>query len=532
MSKTIYTNGAIYTLDANQPIVESVVVENGRITDVGSHADMVLQWGKNNAKVIDLQGKMVTPGLTDSHLHLSGIAFQYLDLNLTGVTSKRDMLEKIRERANKIPSSKWLLGIGWDENLFIDGTIPTIQELDHVAPHCPIFLKRVCHHAFLVNSKALELCHYHPAITVPTGGNVLLDPGTKKPTGLLLESASNLITEYIPERTYDELKHALEQAMKYAIKQGLTSVHTNDPLYLGGFDQTYKMYDELLNKEQKGLRCNLLIDYPFLSRLKERGLYAGYGNDKLQIGAIKIFADGALGRRTALLSESYHDAPNQFGEAQYDQKTLYKMVKEARGHSMPIAVHTIGDQAVENVLQVLDQFPKAKHRDRIIHVSVLREDLIQRLADPSLVADIQPRFLVGDFPWVQERLGERRIQHLYAWKSLLSAGVLCAGGSDAPVEPLDPLLGIHAAVTRRDPSQSHGGWNEKEKISIYDALKVFTIGGAYATNEEHKKGKITRGKLADMTVYSNNLLLMEDPNELLNTEIEMTIVGGEIVYQK
>ncbi|MFK2826993.1 amidohydrolase [Bacillus sp. B190/17] len=532
MSKTIYTNGAIYTLDTNQPIVQSVVVEDGKIIDIGSHADMTLQWGRNEAKVIDLQGKMVTPGLVDSHLHLSGVAFQYLDLNLIGVTSKREMLEKIKERANATPPGKWLLGIGWDENLFTDGTIPTIQELDHIAPHCPVFLKRVCHHAFLVNSKALEMCNYHPSLAVPTGGSIILDPDTKKPTGLLLESASKLITERIPERTYEELKDGLEQAMNHAIQRGLTSVHTNDPLYLGGFDQTYKMYDELLNKERKGLRCNLLIDYPFLSRLKEREMYAGYGNDRLQIGAIKIFADGALGRRTALLSAPYHDAPGQYGEAQHSQEELYQMVKEARAYSMPIAVHTIGDQAVENVLQVLDQFPKVKQRDRIIHVSLLREDLIERLADPNLVADIQPRFLVGDFPWVQDRLGEKRIQYLYAWKSLLAAGVLCGGGSDAPVEPVDPLLGIHAAVTRRAPSQSHDGWNKKEKISMLEALKVFTVGGAYATNEEHKKGTIARGKLADMTVYSNNLLSMNAPDELLNTDIEMTVIGGEIVYQK
>jgi predicted amidohydrolase YtcJ len=316
--------------------------------------------------------------------------------------------------------------------------------------------------------------------------------------------------------------------MKHAVKRGLTSSHTNDPIYLGGFDQTYKMYHELLNEEQKGLRCNLLIDYPFLNRLKERGMYAGYGNDKLQIGAIKIFEDGALGRRTALLSEPYQDAPDQFGEAQHDQETLFQMIKEARDHSMPIAVHTIGDQALENVLQVLDQLPTVKYRDRLIHVSVLREDLIKRLADPSRVADIQPRFVVGDFPWVQERLGEKRMKHVYAWKSLLASGALCAGGSDAPVEPVDPLLGIHAAVTRRDPSQSHEGWNEKEKLSVLDSLKLFTVGGAYATNEEHKKGTLTRGKLADMTVYSNNILSMEDPDELLHTTVEMTIIDGEI----
>ncbi|KKB36247.1 amidohydrolase [Bacillus thermotolerans] len=528
MSRIIYTNGTIYTLDANQPVVESVVVEYGNIVDMGSHADMSLQWGRDGATVVDLQGKMVTPGLIDSHLHLSGVAFQYLDLNLIGVTSKQEMLKRIKERADALPPGKWLLGLGWDENLFEDGGIPTIQELDHVAPHCPVFLKRVCHHAFLVNSKALEISNYDPTAPVPVGGEVILDPDSKKPTGLLLESASKLITSYIPEKTYEELKRALGQAMDYAVKNGMTSAHSNDPIFLGGLDRTYKMYDELINQEQKGLRCNLLIDYPFLDRLKERGMYAGYGNDKLQIGAIKIFEDGALGRRTALLSEPYHDAPDQYGEEQQNLNKLYEIIKAARDHSMPVAVHTIGDQAVENVLNVLEQFPKVKYRDRIIHVSLLREDLVKRLADPSIVADIQPRFIVGDFPWVQDRLGEKRIEYLYAWKSLLDEGVLCAGGSDAPVEPVNPLLGIHAAVTRRAPLQTHNGWNEREKLSMLEALKTFTIGGAYATNEEHKKGTITPGKLADMTVYSKDFFTAEDADELLDTKVEMTVIGGKI----
>lgn len=528
MGRTIFTNGSIYTLDANHPFVEAIVVEDGRVADAGSHQDMMLHWNSRGTKIMDLQGRMVTPGLVDSHLHLSGIAFYFLDLDLTGVGSKRVMLEKIKERVQSVPPGKWLIGMGWDENLFDDGPFPTIEELDHVAPHCPIFLKRVCHHAFLVNSKALELCGVHASTEVPVGGTLVLNPETKKPSGLLLESASRLITDHIPEKTYEELKYALHQAMDLAVKRGLTSVHTNDPLYLGGFSQTYQMYDELINQEQKGLRCNLLIDYPFLQELKEKGMHAGYGNEKLQIGAIKIFADGAFGRRTALLSDAYEDAPGHFGEAMHDWDTLFEMMKQSREHNMPIAIHTIGDQALKNVLDILDRLPTTKFRDRLIHVSLVQKELIQRLAHPSRIADIQPRFVVGDFPWVMERVGEQRTPFLYAWKSLLSSGVLCAGGSDAPVEPIDPLLGIHAAVSRRAPRQTHEGWNENEKLSMLEAVQLFTIGGAYATSEEHIKGTLSKGKFADMTVYSKNLFLMEDPDEILETQIEMTIIDGEI----
>ena len=527
MSKTIYTNGFIYTLDSNQPLVESVVVENGRILDLGSHRDMSLQWGRADSQTIDLAGKMVTPGLIDSHLHLSGLAFNFIDLDLTGVKSKTEMLDKIKQKADTVGPGKWLIGMGWDENLFTEGSIPTIEELDYVAPHCPIYLKRICYHAFLVNSKALEMSHYQPSIEIPKGGTVVLNPQTKKPTGMLLESASQLVSKHIPEKTYEELKNGLGLAMKFAIKKGLTSVHTNDPAYLGGLEQTYKMYNELINHEKSGLRCNLLIDYPFLSELKEKGMFAGFGNEKLQIGAIKIFADGAFGRRTALLSEPYSDEPSQFGEAMQTQDVLYNIVKEAREQSFPVAVHTIGDKALENVLDILDQFPRVNYRDRIIHTSLVRDDLIQRLADPSIVADIQPRFVVGDYPWIIDRIGKKREANLYAWKSLLANGVICAGGSDAPVEPVDPLLGIHAAVTRKTPGNLKT-WNEDQKISMHEAVELFTIGGAYATNEETIKGTISRGKLADMTVYSKNLFSLENTDELLETNIEMTIIDGEI----
>jgi predicted amidohydrolase YtcJ len=532
MTRTIFTNGKFYTFDRSKPLVEAVVVENGKIAATGSHRDMLLQSGQNGSKIIDLAGKMVTPGLIDSHLHLSGVAFNFLELDLIGVRSKREMLEKIRTKAQSLEPGAWLVGMGWDENLFTEGTIPTIEELDHVAPHCPVYLKRVCHHAYLVNSKALEVSQYHPSMEVPAGGTVVLNPDTGKPTGLLLESASKLITKHIPDRTYEELKHGLKQAMQFAVSKGLTSVHTNDPAWLGGFAQTYKMFDELINQEGQGLRCNLLIDFPYLKDLKKSGMYAGYGNDSLQIGAIKIFADGAFGRRTALLSEPYSDAPGQFGDAMLNQEELYDIVKRARELSMPIAVHTIGDQALENVLDILDQFPKVAYRDRLIHVSLVREDLIQRLQDTSRIADIQPRFVVGDYPWIMDRLGSNRESYLYAWKKILNAGVLCAGGSDAPVEPVNPLLGLHAAITRRAPGDTHEGWNGAEKLSMLEALKLFTIGGAYATNEEHLKGTLTPGKLADMTIYSEDLLVMEDPDRLLNTDIEMTVINGKIAYSK
>ncbi|WP_042146806.1 amidohydrolase [Paucisalibacillus sp. EB02] len=530
--RKIFTNGDFYTFDPIKPKVEAVVVENGRFIDSGSHEEIMTYWKGLNTEVVNLEGKTVTPGLVDSHLHMSAIAINLLHVDVTGITSKEEMLYKIKSKAMTLLPGEWLLGRGWDENLFTDGGIPTISELDYVAPHNPLFIPRVCGHAALVNRKALEVSGYHTEMSIPQGGAIVVDDMTKQPTGLILESASEIFKQFIPEYSLEDLKGALRKTIQDAMQKGLTSVHTNDPGFLGGLHNTYKLFDELLNQEQLGLRSNLLIDHEYLNDLKESGMYTGFGNETLQIGAVKLFADGAFGRRTALLSEPYHDEPNEYGEAMYSNEELYDIIRKARELSMPIAVHTIGDQALENVLNQLDKFPTVGYRDRLIHVQALRKELIPRLAVPSRIADIQPRFVVGDFPWVEERLGPERLPLAYAWKTLINSNVICAGGSDSPVEQMDPLLGIHAAVTRKAPGDTHKGWNITEKLTMQEAFKLFTKMGAYPTNEETIKGTISRGKLADMTVYSQNPFELEDPDELLNTVIEMTIIGGDIKYIK
>ena len=530
--RRIFANGKFHTMDQMHPMVEAVVVENGRIIDLGNTTSMKAHWNHGKTEVVDLNEAFVTPGLIDSHLHIAGIAENIRNLNVTDCTSADEMLAEIKKHVERLKPGEWIVGRGWNENEFDNGVIPTIEELDRVAPHNPMYIARICGHASLVNSQALEVCGIHPYIAVPEGGTIVLDEQTRKPSGLFLEAASGLIRKHIPGPTYEAYEKSMRGAIEFSMSKGLTSVHTNDPRFLGGFDQTYKIYDTLLNKEQMGLRCNLLIDHEFMDDLYERGMYTGYGNETLNIGAVKIFVDGAIGRRTALLSEPYSDDLGQYGDAMYSQDALYKIVKQARTLGMPIAVHVIGDQALENILDVLDEFPTVAYRDRLIHVQVLREDLIKRLAMPSRIADIQPRFLAGDFPWVQDRLGEERSKLAYAWKSLMNAGVVCAGGSDCPVEPVDPMLGIHAAVTRKRPDEMHNGYNEREKLTMEEALMLFTKMGAYPTNEETIKGTITRGKLADLTVYDKDLYHLNDPDELLETTIKRTIIGGKTTFEQ
>ncbi|ELK41759.1 hypothetical protein D478_12116 [Brevibacillus agri BAB-2500] len=532
MATTIFKNGRIYTGDSRHLFVEAVVVRDGLVHDLGSDADMLLQYGRSDAQVIDLHGCTATPGLIDSHLHLGWLGLTFLQLDLRTARSKDEMLSLIRQKAEQTAANEWVQGFGWDENLFVDGGgIPTIEELDAVAPHCPIFLPRICGHANLVNSRALELCGYHPDIEVPAGGVIVRDSATGKPTGMLLETASNLITKHIPKPGYETLKNSLRSSIRYAMEHGLTGAHTEDLRELNGLAQTYRLYDELVNGEGLGLRSHLLVYYPHMHELRDLNMTAGSGNSHVQIGAVKIFADGALGRRTAYLSAPYADDPTTSGYPVHEQEELTELVRQARELGMPIAVHTIGDKALEMVLDSLDQFPAVAYRDRLIHTQILRPDLLARLNHPNRIADIQPRFLAGDFPWVIDRVGEERIQHSYIWKTMMKQGIICAAGSDTPVEPINPLLGIHAAVTRKAPGETHNGYLPQEKLTMEEALHLFTLGGAQVTNEDHVKGTLSRGKYADMTVYSRDLFAI-DPDELLDTKVVMTVIGGKVVYNK
>lgn len=529
--KAIYTNGTFYTMNPSKATVQSIVVDNERILDMGAHEDMILQWGRTGTPIINMEEKTIIPGLIDSHLHISSVGINSLELNLIGIKSKDELLAAIKKKASTLLPGEWILGRGWDENIFPDKQIPSIQELDYVAPYFPLFLPRICGHAFLVNSRALSLCGYHTDMFVPYGGTIVTDPSSRKPTGLLLETASTLITKHIPQKSFSQLKDALKNALQDAVSLGLTSIHTNDPNYLGGAIQTYKLFNELVNKEGIGPRSNLLMDYDYLEELKASNMFTGYGNNKVMIGAIKLFADGALGGRTALLSQPYEDDGNNFGNAMYDNDELFQIIKDIRENNMPVAIHAIGDLALKNVLDSLDLFEPTRFRDRLIHVSILNEVLMERLKGSHRISDVQPKFVTSDYPWIIDRLGENRAKFAYPFKTLLQNGVLCAGGSDAPIEPLNPLLGIHAAVTRKKREETHDGYNVQEKLSMYEAIQLFTLGGAYATNEEYEKGTLERGKLCDMTVLSQDPFRMKSADELLTTKVEMTVIGGEIKYR-
>ncbi|WP_018133173.1 amidohydrolase [Effusibacillus pohliae] len=530
---TLFVNGRIYTMERpGSCYATAVAVQEGRIVAVGDTEEIKLQLGRAGTRVIDLEGAAVIPGLIDNHLHLASCGMKLAMLDLSDAADSREMLLALRRWAEKTSAGEWIVGIGWNENRFADKRIPTIAELDEAAPNHPVLLTRICNHVYLANSLAFARAGITRETADPAGGAYGRDTAGNL-NGLVYENASQPLRDAIPKPGYQELKGMLRRSIQHALASGLTSVHTEDVRELGSFADAWRMFRELVVGENLRLRSNLLIYHPHLPELRELGLTTGDGDEWVSVGALKIFADGALGGRTALLSRSYADAPGTYGTAIHTREELNEIAAKARAHGMPVAVHAIGDAAADLALTAMEQNPLPAHRHRLIHAQVLRPEQIERMRrlGGRLAVDIQPRFVASDFPWVQERIPAEWLPTCYAWKTLLDAGLLCGGGSDAPIEPIDPLLGLHAAVTRKRPGKTHDEYQPEQKLTIQQAVRLFTLGGTYATREEAVKGTIAPGKYADLTVLDRDIFA-DHPDVLLETNVIRTVIGGETVYEK
>jgi predicted amidohydrolase YtcJ len=531
MSSQLFINGVIYTLQADQPLVTSVFVKEGKIYDIGDSHQLLAKYSGVDVEVIDFEGKMVLPGLTDSHMHLIAHGMKLLSLDFSACTDALQMKQMLQDKINQTPKGEWVLGVGWNENNFSDRKIFTKEELDECSSGHPILLTRVCGHASISNSLALSIAGISDSTEDPSGGKIMRDDRGNV-TGLLLENAGQLVQEHIPAHTYVFLQESLKKAIKDCWRLGLVGCHSEDLRYSGGFNQTFQLFDNVLHKQQYTFRVNQLVYHDYMDEIIASGKGYGSGTSLFTVGAMKIFTDGAMGGRSALLSESYSDAPGINGVAMYTPEELLRIVKKAREYKFPVAVHTIGDLALEYILDAIEALPALDSQlDRIIHAQVLRHDLLERMTKLPIVVDIQPRFVAADFPWVIERLGEERTRWSYAWKTLLHAGIACAGGSDAPIEPVNPLLGIHAAVTRiRPEEEEHDGYLPEQRLSIQEAIHLFTTGSAFAEQKSAQKGTIEIGKVADFTVLEKDLY-QTSPASWLENKVSMTVIGGQVVYR-
>lgn len=524
--KQLWFGGKIYTMENESDTVEAVLVEDGSILKTGSFNTL-----KKDAETLyDLQGAVMYPGFVDSHLHMIHHGEKLIRLDLSTASSVDEMLQMISDEAQKIPDDQWLFGDAWNENQFPDQRIPTMEELNAIRK-APILLTRVCRHVVLGNSSAFSFGGISENTVAPVGGEIGRDSSGNL-NGLLYEEARTLITNKLP-KTGNEYIQTLTKTLRLSIKEmvayGLTGGHTEDMSYFGHFTNPLQAFQQVVNDEFP-FRIHLLRHHAVFQEMVEQNLQLD--ERFIESGAMKIFLDGALGGSTAALSIPYTDQPNSKGLFIHTDEELKRLVKLARANNEAVAIHMIGDAAVEQALNIIEQYPApSKKRDRFIHCSILRDDLIERIKNLPIVVDAQPAFVPSDFPWIKNRLGEERLHYAYPWRTLLDLGIICAAGTDAPVEHIDPLLTIYAAVERKAPSDQHNGYISKEKISRFEAVQMYTLGSAQASGKEGTRGMIKQGYDADFSIFDRDLFA--GPTEdLLKTKAIKTVIAGKIVFDR
>ena len=438
-------------------------------------------------------------------------------------------MERIKNYAAKLDKGEWILGGNWDHEAWPSKKHPVKELIDEVTRDNPVFVQRLDGHIALANSLALQLAGINKDTPNPQGGEVTKDLQTAEPTGILKDAAQGLVGAVIPSASKEQLKKAIKTAIQHANSLGLTSIQDNTS------QADLEVYQELLKDGELTLRINAWRAGGFYQDFDKIGILPNFGNDMLRIGTMKIFVDGSMGAGTALFYEPYSDDSTTSGIPIYPEDQLYEFVKAIDKAGLQIAAHAIGDKANA---WILNAFEKAyeengtrEARHRIEHAQVVLPDDIKRYKDLGIIASIQPSHCIDDMRWAEKRIGDR-VKHSYLFNSFVKEGVKIAFGTDWTVEPLDPMLGLYAAVTREYPQGGpESGWFPGEKITLEQAIEFYTLGSAYAEFQEEVKGSIKIGKLADLVVLNQNLFEIE-PKEILKTKVDLTILGGNVVFER
>jgi len=526
-------NGNVYTVNEKQPQAQAILVKGGRILFVGSNDDA----RKFHAtRAIDLHGRTVVPGLTDSHCHIFGIGERELTLNLEGTNTLQEFLAKVSERATKSEPGKWITGRGWIETFWTPAQFPTRQDLDKVAAANPVFLTRADGHASVANSAALKIAKIDKNTPNPFGGEILKDKATGEATGMLTDNAQDLVRKNIPKPTSDERERALLTGINREIGLGWCEIQ-NAGSHKEEIDLIKKVYFDA-KARIRFVNCVYGPGEDARNFLNEGAIIDGFEHHFTQ-RTIKVVFDGSLGSRGAALLKPYSDAPDTSGYLTEKPEELRPMFEEALRRGIQVETHAIGDRANRTILDLYeaafkavppDQRPIKEPRWRVEHAQIVDPADLPRFAFLGVIPSMQPSHAISDLFFAPKRLGMDRLAGAYAWQSFLKSGVIICGGSDAPVERGEPMIEFYAAVARKSiKGESGPGWHPEQAVSREQALKMFTIWPAFASFQEKEKGSIGPGKLADFTVLSNDIMKIPPP-EILKTQNEMTIIGGEIVY--
>lgn len=525
--KLLY-NAYIYTQSPSQPTESAILIDRERIVAVGEANHLLPRYP--DAEKQDMGGQVILPGLTDAHLHLKNYALSLQKIDCETQT-KEECLRRVDERARKAKPREWILGHGWNQNVW--GTWPSASELDSVAPDHPVYLTAKSLHAAWANTAALRLANITSQTSDPQNGHIQRGAGGTA-TGILLETAMELVGGVIPEPSIEEIANAMDKAQTILWKMGLTGIHDFDRR------DSFMALQRLHQQGKLKLRVLKNIPVELLDQAYELGLQAGFGDDWLRIGAVKVFMDGALGPHTAAMFQPYIGEGENRGILNLDGEELFERGRKAAQVGLGLTVHAIGDRANHEVLNAYQQLrnyetenrlPALRHR--IEHVQVIHPDDAARLGELNIIASMQPIHATSDMLMADQFWGERS-RLAYAWRTQLDYGARLAFGSDAPVESPNPFWGLHAAVTRRraDGTPSTEGWYPEQKLTMAEALEGFTLGPAYAAGMENRLGRLASNYLADLIVLD----VSQDPftcqaDDLLEMQSSATMVGGEWVWQ-
>lgn len=531
----VIINGKILTIDKDNPIAEAIAIKGEKIIAVGSTKEITGMISKGSTIVIDAEGRLVIPGFNDAHVHFGPLDPDYVELRYT--TDPAVITEKVKIQVAKSKPGELIQGGHWEHEMFIDKRWPQKELLDKVSPDNPVILSRADGHSVLVNSYILRKSGITRHSSNPFGGEIQKDPVTGEPTGILKENAETLIrlgdvkSVLTPEEKASKIRRGYLMALKEAREMGVTSIQIP-----GNAD--FEAYKRLYADGELTSRIDIgkpLTD-DTVELIKYRDIEKCYprNGDWIRFGYLKAFIDGTIGSGTALMFEPFSDNPSSAGLAMMPYEKFERMIITADKYRFQIGVHSIGDKGNNWTLnayakaQQINGSRDSRHRDE--HAQSLQQSDISRFAQLGVIPSMQPTHCITDKRFYEKRVGTERCRGAYAWRSLLDAGAMLAFGTDYQVEPLNPMEGLYAAVTRKDRYGEEGdGWFPEQKLSMEEAIKYYTLGSSYAQFMEGRKGMIKTGYLADIVITDKDLLLIPE-NEIMKTKISYTITGGKVVY--
>ncbi|HEY4258454.1 MAG TPA: amidohydrolase [Candidatus Udaeobacter sp.] len=527
----IITNATVYTVDKQHPTAEAVAVIGDRVVAVGSSAEIDL-WRGPETKVIDAGRKLVLPGFNDAHVHFIQGGAQLDQVQLTDAASPEEFGKRIAAQAKKTPKGEWILGGRWDETKWPKPELPTKELVDAVTGATPIFVERYDGHEALANSAAMRLAGVD-AKTADVPGGIIVRDASGNPTGIFKDAAMTLMYKAIPPMSREQRVRVARRALEHAASLGVTSVQHMNPEFAD-----VAAYSKLAENGELTARIYAVpMETDWRDQAKV-GIRRAWGSSYLRLGGVKGYADGSLGSRTAYMFEPFADDPGNSGllsDEMHPPSAMRERLMGADAAGLQIRVHAIGDRAISMMLDIFGDIEKEHgyHDQRfcVEHAQHMARKDFERFAKLHVIASMQPYHAIDDGRWAEKRLGHDRARYSYAWRSFLDHGVTLAFGTDWPVAPLNPILGLYAAVTRATlDGKNPDGWFPEEKITLPEAVEAYTMGSAFAEFQEHKKGSITPGKLADIVILSDNIFDLK-PEAIRNAKVQTTIVDGKVVYR-